>query len=88
MNELEKAAREHMKDADFVQDGYVCGVYAFIAGAKWVQSKNSCCCGGCTKHNIALTTENQNSEFDQELTDEEEKILSETGYLCKTGSNK
>jgi len=39
---------------------------AFIAGAKWFQQNHSCCCAGCEKHNISLTTEKQNSEFPED----------------------
>jgi len=39
-------------------------IKTFIAGARWYQANHSCCCGGCTKHNIELVSTKQNSEFD------------------------
>jgi len=83
MNKLEQAANKSanaLRGADIPYHTQL--KLVFIEGAHWFQQNHSCCCSGCTKHNVALTTEKQNSEFD-DLTDEENKILEETGYLCK-----
>lgn len=35
----------------------------FKDGAKWAIESHSCCCSGCTKHNLALVNEESNGEF-------------------------